>query len=156
MGSIHDFVRSARQLDAGAFRAPWVSHTFEIDCPCPNGEHCGDAHSCEEVDAPEEYPNSPEEPAAGDAEDPGQCIVQISVPGLETFAKANGSLVAFMRNRFGALLDVVDAASDVEAAFKRVDGRGSVYLECSGVEAERRINRLRDALAALASSEVSS
>jgi len=35
---------------------------FEIDCPCPNGDDCGDSHDCVEVESREEYPASPEQP----------------------------------------------------------------------------------------------
>lgn len=82
--------------------APWVARTFEIDCPCPNGEHCGDSHSCEEVEAREEYPNgAPGEPAD---EGSGQCVVQISVPGLATFAGPTAAAIAALRNAAPELL----------------------------------------------------
>lgn len=82
--------------------APWSASTWEIDCPCPNGEHCGDTHSCETVEALEAYPNGkPGEPAAvGD----GQCVVQIDVPGLDIFAKPNGAFIAAARSALPRLL----------------------------------------------------
>ena len=97
-------------LEQAAFCAPWTAHTFEIDCPCPNGVHCGDSHTCEEVEAPQEYPHSPDDPAqTGD----GQCVVQISVPGLETFAKRNAALIVATRNALPALLAEIRAAREV-------------------------------------------
>lgn len=93
MTDITDTIRRVRELDAGrAWKAPWVAHTFEVDCPCPNGEHCGETHTCEEVEAPEEYPD-------------GQCVVQISVPGLETFARPTAELVAYYRTAAPLLAD---------------------------------------------------
>jgi hypothetical protein len=89
------------RLMAAAWPAPWRAHTFEIDCPCPNGEHCGDSHSCEEVEAPEAYPASPEEPAD---EGDGQCVVQISVPGLESLARPTAEFIAAARNDLPAIL----------------------------------------------------
>jgi len=84
-----------KKLDALPWPAPWVARTWEVDCPCPNGQHCGDTHSCEEVEAPEAYPASPEEPApAGE----GQCVVQISTPGLECFARPCAEFIAAARN----------------------------------------------------------
>jgi hypothetical protein len=89
------------RLVAGAWAAPWVAHTFEIDCPCPNGEHCGDSHTCEEVEAPAAYPASPEDPApAGE----GQCVVQISVPGLESLARPTAEFIAAARTAVPALV----------------------------------------------------
>lgn len=87
-------IARVRELDAHphTWKSPWVAHTFEIDCPCPNGEHCGDSHTCEEVEAPKEYPD-------------GQCVVQISVPGLETFAKPTAELIAYYRTAAPLLAD---------------------------------------------------
>jgi hypothetical protein len=84
-----------------AFDAPWVARTFEIDCPCPNGSHCGDSHTCEEVESPEMYPASHDEPAA-DGE--GQCVVQIAVPGLESLARRNAEFIAHAREDVPALI----------------------------------------------------
>jgi hypothetical protein len=89
------------RLMAAAWPAPWVPRSFEIDCPCPNGDDCGDSHSCEEVEAPEAYPASPEAPApAGD----GQCVVQISVPGLESLARPTAEFIAAARNDLPAIV----------------------------------------------------
>jgi len=96
-----------RRLCEGGFRRPWTMRRFEIDCPCPNGDDCGDSHDCVEVESREEYPASPEQPAE---EGHGQCIVQISVPGLEEFAQANGELVVAAVNALPALLDRVERA----------------------------------------------
>ena len=95
-----------RALEANerVWQAPWVAHTFEIDCPCPNGEHCGDTHTCEEVESPEAYPE-------------GQCVVQISVPGLETFAGPTAQFIAASRN---ALVSLLDAADERDALAERV------------------------------------
>ena len=76
--------------------APWTASTFEIDCPCPNGAHCGDQHTCEEVEAPEAYPG-------------GQCVVQIHTPGLETFAKPCAEFIAAARTDVPRLLATIDA-----------------------------------------------
>ncbi|GMV18406.1 MAG: hypothetical protein AMXMBFR56_66300 [Polyangiaceae bacterium] len=83
---IAETIARVRELDTHphTWKAPWVARTFEIDCPCPNGEDCGDPHDCCEVEAPEEYPD-------------GQCVVQIHVPGLETFARPTAELIAFYR-----------------------------------------------------------
>ena len=100
-------IAELERLMAGAWPAPWVAHTFEIDCPCPNGEDCGDLHTCEQVEAPEAYPASPEDPAEpGD----GQCVVQISVPGLESLAGPNAAFIARARNALPSLLAEVRAA----------------------------------------------
>lgn len=86
----------------GVWKAPWSSHEFEINCPCPNGEHCGDTHSCVEVEAREEYPcGAPGEPAE---EGQGQCVVQISVPGLSTFAYPTADAIVALRNNADGLL----------------------------------------------------
>jgi hypothetical protein len=85
--SLDDLLAQVDAHDKAMFKGPWRAHTFEIDCPCPNGNHCGNPHTCEEVEAPEEYPSPP-----------GQCVVQIDVPGLDTFAKANAEGIAWMRN----------------------------------------------------------
>jgi hypothetical protein len=94
-------------LMAQAWPAPWTARTFEIDCPCPNGEHCGDSHTCEEVEAPEAYPASPAAPAA---EGEGQCVVQISVPGLESLAGPNARFIATARNLLPSLIAALRAA----------------------------------------------
>jgi hypothetical protein len=94
-------IAELERLMAAAWPAPWVAHTFEIDCPCPNGEHCGDTHSCEQVEAPEAYPASPEEPAAPGE---GQCVVQISVPGLESLAGPTAAFIVAARNTLPSLL----------------------------------------------------
>ena len=92
----------AALADERLWNAPWTAHTFEIDCPCPNGEHCGDSHSCEEIEALEAYPRgAPGEPAE---EGEGQCVVQISVPGLETFAAPTAKAICLLRNLGPALL----------------------------------------------------
>jgi len=83
------------KLDALPWPAPWVAHTFEIECPCPNGADCGDSHTCEEVEAPQAYPWSPQEPA-GTGE--GQCVVQLSTPGLDRFARPCAEFIAAARN----------------------------------------------------------
>ena len=88
------------KLDALPWPGPWVAHTFEIDCPCPNGEHCGDAHDCAEVEDRTAYPSSPEKPAEPGH---GQCVVQINTPGLETFAKPCAEFIAAARNELPAI-----------------------------------------------------
>jgi hypothetical protein len=100
-GTLTEEVDTLDRLLAQAWPAPWVPRSFEIDCPCPNGEHCGDSHSCEEVEATEAYPASPENPAP---EGEGQCVVQISVPGLESLARPNAELIATARNVLPALI----------------------------------------------------
>lgn len=76
--------------------APWTANTFEIDCPCPNGDDCGDSHTCEEVDASEAYPD-------------GQCVVQIHTPGLETLAKPCAEFIAAARTDVPRLLATLGA-----------------------------------------------
>ena len=88
------------KLDALPWPGPWVAHTFEIDCPCPNGEHCGDTHDCAEVEDRTAYPASPEKPAEPGH---GQCVVQINTPGLETFAKPCAEFIAAARNELPAI-----------------------------------------------------
>jgi hypothetical protein len=100
-------IAELRRLMAGAWAAPWVARTFEIECPCPNGEDCGDLHTCEEVEAPEAYPDSPEAPAP---EGEGQCVVQITVPGLESLAGPCAAFIAAARNAMPSLLSEVEAA----------------------------------------------
>ena len=90
------------KLDALPWPGPWVAHTFEIDCPCPNGEHCGDTHDCAEVEDRTAYPASPEKPAEPGH---GQCVVQINTPGLETFAKPCAEFIAAARNELPAIRD---------------------------------------------------
>ena len=87
MTDIKSILAEVRRLDTHphTWKAPWVAHTFEIDCPCPNGDSCGDPHTCEEVEAPEAYPD-------------GQCVVQVSVPGLETFARPTAELLGQLRD----------------------------------------------------------
>jgi len=87
-------------LDALPWPAPWIAHTFEVDCPCPNGADCGNPHTCEEVEAPEAYPASPERPAEPGR---GQCVVQIATPGLEKFAKPCAEFIAMARNELPAI-----------------------------------------------------
>lgn len=100
-------VEQLRELERAAFCAPWRSRAFEIDCPFPHGEDCGDLHTCCEVEAPEHYPNSPAEPAG---EGDGQCVIQIDVPGLEDLSERNAAFIAAMRNALPLLLDVVAEA----------------------------------------------
>ena len=88
------------KLDALPWSGPWVAHTFEIDCPCPNGEDCGAMHDCAEVEDRTAYPSSPEDPAEPGH---GQCVVQINTPGLETFAKPCAEFIAAARNELPAI-----------------------------------------------------
>jgi len=112
-----------------AWPAPWRAHTFEIECPCPNGEDCGDMHSCEEVEAPEAYPASPEAPAdLGD----GQCVVQIDVPGLESLAGPNAAFIAASRNALPRLLSEVRARRADADADKAAALRGLVEILTTG------------------------
>jgi hypothetical protein len=92
----------ARLEREAAWAAPWTVHSFEIECPCPNGEDCGNLHACDEVEAREAYPFSPDDPAD---EGEGQCVVQIAVPGLESLAGPNARFIAAARNALPALLD---------------------------------------------------
>jgi hypothetical protein len=87
--------------DTKLWPAPWTARTFEIDCPCPNGEDCGESHSCEEVESPEAYPASHEDPAP---ESEGQCVVQISVPGLESLTRPTAEFIAAARTAVPLLL----------------------------------------------------
>lgn len=106
----------------GVWRAPWTAHTFAIDCPCPNGEHCGDTHSCVEVEAREEYPNG--EPGDPAEEGEGQCVVQINVPGLETFAAPTAAAIVALRNNAPALLaaaELVQKLRAIQAGWVRGD-----------------------------------
>ena len=92
----------AALADPCLWAAPWTAHTFEIDCPCPGGSSCGSMHTCVEVEAREEYPHgAPGEPAE---EGDGQCVVQISVPGLERFAASTARAIALLRNHGPALV----------------------------------------------------
>ena len=86
--------------DPGLWAAPWSAREFEVDCPCPNGEHCGDSHTCAEVEAREEYPRGSRGKPADEGD--GQCVVQISVPGLVTFALPTARCVALLRNHADA------------------------------------------------------
>ncbi len=101
-----------RLLAASPWCAPWVAHTFEIDCPCPNGEDCGDTHTCEHIEAPDAYPD-------------GQCVVQISVPGLERFSAPTGQLIAAMRNALPALLDEAEAAARMRDTLRLLVSTGT-------------------------------
>lgn len=86
----------------GVWAAPWSARTFEIECPCPRGVHCGESHTCWEVEAREAYPHgAPGEPAD---EGDGQCVVQIDVPGLEDFAGPTAAAIVAMRNSIEGLL----------------------------------------------------
>lgn len=90
-----------------AWPAPWTHHTFDISCPCENAEDCDncpgeqDGQTCAEVEAREAYPYSHKDPAQ---EGCGQCVVQINVPGLESFAARNAEFIAEMRNMLPAIL----------------------------------------------------
>jgi hypothetical protein len=86
----------------GVWAAPWSARRFAIECPCPRGVHCGELHTCWEVEAREEYPHgAPGEPAD---EGDGQCVVQIEVPGLEDFAAPTAAAIVAMRNGIEGLL----------------------------------------------------
>lgn len=125
------------RLHREAFRAPWVSRTFEIECPCPNGEDCGDSHTCEEVEAPEEYPADSEHPAEPGH---GQCVVQIDVPGLEQFARSNGQLIAAARNALPRLIAAAREAERLREALRLADAAmnhmGDVLNELGAEEPE--------------------
>jgi hypothetical protein len=124
-----------------AWPAPWVAHTFEVDCPCPNGEHCGDSHTCEEVEAPEAYPASAQDPAPTGE---GQCVVQISVPGLESLAGPNAQFIAAARNALPKLLRELRA---------RRGSSGQIPSSQQHlIRAEAAHGRVREALASLAES----
>jgi len=67
------------------------------------------------VEAPEAYPASPSEPApAGE----GQCVVQISTPGLEMFARPCAEFIASARNELPAILMRCRALEAVAMAAK--------------------------------------
>ena len=114
-------VAELRELEAKAFRAPWRAHTFEITCPgdsCDAAvnaaeDECGYDHEIAEVDAPEEYPASPTEPADVGH---GQCVAQIDTPGLATFARRNAEFIAATRNALPRLLARLDALERVAEA----------------------------------------
>jgi hypothetical protein len=142
-------------LEAKAFCAPWVARSFEIECPCPNGQHCGDSHTCEEVNAPEEYPWSSDAPADPDAENAGQCIVQIDVPGLEDFAKANAALIAAMRNKLPALLSMARRLGDAEDMAREAEGHCDVLHQLANVREEVTALALEQLTAATARAEAS-
>lgn len=106
----------------GVWRAPWSARTFEIECPCPNGKHCGEPHTCEEVGALEAYPCG--EPGAPAEEGEGQCVVQIDVPGLETFAGPTAAAIVALRNNAAALLaaaELVQKLRAIQAGWVRGD-----------------------------------
>ena len=105
------------KLDALPWPGPWVAHTFEVDCPCPNGEHCGDTHDCAEVEDRTAYPASPEKPAEPGH---GQCVVQINTPGLETFAKPCAEFIAAARNELPAIRDRMLALESAAKALMKV------------------------------------
>ena len=115
---------------AGVWRAPWTARTFEIECPCPNGVHCGEPHTCEEVEALEEYPcGEPEAPAKPGA---GQCVLWIDVPGMETFAGPTAAAICALRNNADAL---------VEAARERDRLRALLAAYGRAVEETARVRR---------------
>ena len=119
---------------SGVWKAPWTARTFEIECPCPNGVHCGEPHTCEEVEALEEYPNgAPGEPAD---EGDGQCVIRIDVPGLEDFAGPTAAAIVALRNNADAL---------IEAARERDRLRALLAAYGRAVE-ERREDVAADAL----------
>jgi hypothetical protein len=123
---LDEFERLER--DPRLWKAPWRAHTFEIDCPCPNGDDCGDTHYCCEVEAPDEYPDS-------------QCVVQISVPGLETFAEPTAAFIAFARNNAAAIIAELRAARELCA-------RADDYMNCeAGWPGVDRLNALVKAIA---------
>ena len=116
----------------GVWKAPWTARTFEIECPCPDG--CGEPHTCEEVEALEEYPNgAPGEPAD---EGDGQCVIRIDVPGLEDFAGPTAAAIVALRNNADAL---------IEAARERDRLRALLAAYGRAVE-ERREDVAADAL----------
>jgi hypothetical protein len=138
-----------RRLLAAAWPAPWVARTFEIECPCPNGEDCGDLHACDEVEAPEAYPASPDDPAPPGQ---GQCVVQIAVPGLESLAGPNAEFIAAARNSLPSLLDRLEAAErEADLARRERDDQGEEitrFVEHKQ-DLERRLSALTTTLAAL-------
>jgi hypothetical protein len=93
-----------KKLDALPWPAPWTATTFEIECPCPNGADCGDDHTCDEVAALEAYPWSPGRPAK---EGSGQCVVQISTPGIECFSRPCAEFIASARNELPAIREYI-------------------------------------------------
>src|SRR5512146_64648 len=105
-------IAELKRLEAKTWAAPWTARTFEIYCPCPNGEDCGSSHTCEEVEAREAYPASHEEPAD---EGEGQCVVQISVPGLESLAGPTAEFIAAVRNDLPSLLAEVERRRSEDA-----------------------------------------
>ena len=89
--------------------------------------HCGEPHTCEEVEALEEYPcgepGAPAEPGAG------QCVLWIDVPGLETFAGPTAAAIVALRNNADALIEAADEAPNVIGF---VDWRGEDWLTGTG------------------------
>jgi len=118
------------KLDALPWPAPWVAHTFEVECPCPHGADCGDSHTCEEVEAPQAYPWSPQEPA-GTGE--GQCVVQLSTPGLDRFARPCAEFIAAARNELpgirAKLEEVTGERDEAEAQTDRANSRIDALLD---------------------------
>lgn len=112
-------------LHAKAWKGPWIAHTFEIDCPCPNGEDCGDTHTCDEVRAPDEYPEG------------GQCVVQITVPGLERFASPTAAAIAALHNAAPAMFAELRRLR-AEVATARREAIEAAARECDEEEGTHR------------------
>jgi len=132
---------------ASLWKAPWTAHTFEIDCPCPNENHCGESHTCEEVEALEEYPNGvPGKPADVGR---GQCVVQIQVPGLETFAKPAAAFIAASRDAVPALLNGYEAmrlrAERAEAELAKLTAEDTEFSAAVAAHNEE-VRKLTDAV----------
>ena len=129
------------KLDALPWPGPWVAHTFEIDCPCPNGEHCGDTHDCAEVEDRTAYPASPEKPAEPGH---GQCVVQINTPGLETFAKPCAEFIAAARNELPAIRARLAEMDATLAFYLRVLEEEAAAAPTGGIRVHDGIMRALD------------
>jgi hypothetical protein len=110
-------LKELQRLEASnPWRGEWVARTFEIDCPCPNGVDCGAQHTCEEVESPESYPD-------------GQCVVQISVPGLETFAVPVARYIAALHNAAPELLERMAKLESLYVALRAEWSQGDIFLD---------------------------
>jgi hypothetical protein len=103
LAPLRELLEPLRALEAskGVFRAPWTYDRWEIECEhhesvgdCDNPE-CDGAHvPCTTIESPDEYPD-------------GQVVAQFQVPGLSTFADANGALIVALRNALPELLKLL-------------------------------------------------
>jgi hypothetical protein len=128
------------------FCGPWEYTSFEVECGGDSCEidacirnpkkHKGDDHEVLSIEAPDEYPET-------------QCVAQIHVPGLETFARPHGEFIAHSRADVPWLIEELrKARKEAVEAEKRgyESGRAAVEQELRSADRAALFKQLVDAL----------